>query len=118
MAHTDAELIRRILRGDQDAFSPLVKKYQKGVHTLAWRKIGDFHIAQEITQDAFLTAYKKLRTLKNHNQFAGWLYVIAANLCRDWLKKSRLPMDSLDADNTNEVDKVSYSRYVAEKTGN
>ena len=91
MAHTDAELIRRILRGDQDAFSPLVKKYQKGVHTLAWRKIGDFHIAQEITQDAFLTAYRKLRTLKNHNQFAGWLYVIAANLCRDWLKKSRLP---------------------------
>ena len=115
MAHTDVELIRRILQGDQDAFSPLVKKYQKGVHTLAWRKIGDFHIAQEITQDAFLTAYKKLGTLKNHTQFPGWLYVIAANLCRDWLKKSRLPMESLDADNTNEVDKVSYSRYVAEK---
>ena len=115
MAHTDAELIQRILQGDQDAFSPLVKKYQKGVHTLAWRKIGDFHIAQEITQDAFLTAYKKLRTLKNPNQFAGWLYVIAANLCRDYLKKNRLPMESLDADNTNEVDKVSYSRYVAEK---
>ena len=115
MAHTDTELIRRILQGDQDAFSPLVKKYQKGVHTLAWRKIGDFHIAQEITQDAFLTAYKKLRTLKNHHQFAGWLYVIAANLCRDYLKKNRLPMESLDADNTNEVDKVSYSRYVAEK---
>ena len=115
MAHTDVELIQRILQGDQDALSPLVKKYQKGVHTLAWRKIGDFHIAQEITQDAFLTAYKKLRTLKNHNQFAGWLYVIAANLCRDWLKKSRLPMDSLDITDANEVDKVSYSRYVAEK---
>lgn len=115
MAHTDVELIRRILQGDQDAFSLLVKKYQKGVHTLAWRKIGDFHIAQEITQDAFLTAYQKLRTLKNHNQFAGWLYVIAANLCRDYLKKNRLPVESLDADNTNEVDKVSYSRYVAEK---
>ena len=115
MAHTDAELIQRILQGDQDALSPLVKKYQKGVHTLAWRKIGDFHIAQEITQDAFLTAYKKLGTLKNHTQFPGWLYVIAANLCRDWLKKSRLPMDSLDITDANEVDKVSYSRYVAEK---
>ena len=115
MAHTDAELIQRILQGDQDALSPLVKKYQKGVHTLAWRKIGDFHIAQEITQDAFLTAYKKLGTLKNHTQFPGWLYVIAANLCRDWLKKSRLPMDSLDITDANEVDKVSYSQYVAEK---
>ena len=111
----DAQLIRRILQGDQEAFSPLVKKYQKGVHTLVWRKIGDFHIAQEITQDAFLNAYRKLRTLKNPNQFPGWLYVIASNLCRDWLRRSRLPMDSLDADSTNEVDKVSYSKYLAEK---
>ena len=115
MEQKDAELIQRILQGDQDALSPLVKKYQKGVHTLAWRKIGDFHIAQEITQDAFLTAYKKLRTLKNHNQFAGWLYVIAANLCFDWLRRNRLPMESLDAGDANEVDKVSYSQYVAEK---
>ena len=115
MEQKDAELIQRILQGDQDALSPLVKKYQKGVHTLAWRKIGDFHVAQEITQDTFLTAYQKLRTLKNHNLFAGWLYVIAANLCRDWLKKNRLPMDSLDITDANEVDKVSYSRYVAEK---
>ena len=115
MEPNDAQLIQRILQGDQEAFSPLVKKYQKGVHTLVWRKIGDFHIAQEITQDAFLKAYRKLSTLKNPNQFPGWLYVIASNLCRDWLRRSRLPMDSLDANNTNEVDKVSYSRYLAEK---
>ena len=115
MEQKDAQLIQRVLQGDQESFSPLVRKYQKGVHALVWRKIGDFHIAQEITQDAFLTAYKKLRTLKNHNQFAGWLYVIAANLSRDYLRRKRLPMESLDADNTNEVDKVSYSQYVADK---
>ena len=115
MEQNDVELIRRILQGDQDAFNPLVKKYQKGVHALVWRKIGDFHIAQEITQDAFLKAYKKLGTLKDHTQFPGWLYVIAANLCSDWLRRNRLPMESLDADNANGVDKVSYSQYVAEK---
>ena len=115
MEQNDAQLIRQILQGDPEAFSPLVKKYQKGVHALAWRKIGDFHIAQEITQDTFLNAYRKLRTLKNPNQFAGWLYVIAANLCRDWLRRKRLPMESLDVDDTNEVDKVSYSKYLAEK---
>ncbi len=115
MEQNDAQLIQRILQGDQDAFTPLVKKYQKGVHTLVWRKIGDFHIAQEITQDAFLKAYQKLGTLKNPNQFPGWLYVIAANLSNDYLRRNRLPMESLDADNTNEVDKVSYSRYQAEK---
>ena len=115
MELNDAQLIQQILQGDQDAFSPLIKKYQKGVHALVWRKIGDFHTAQEITQDTFLRAYQKLGTLKNHNQFPGWLYVIAANLSRDWLRRSRLPMESLDADDTNEVDKVSYSRYVVEK---
>ena len=62
MEQNDAQLIQRILQGDQDAFTPLVKKYQKGVHTLVWRKIGDFHIAQEITQDTFLKAYQKLGT--------------------------------------------------------
>ena len=115
MEQNDAKLIQRILQGDPDAFSPLVQKYQKGVHALVWRKIGDFHIAQEITQDAFLNAYQKLGTLKNHNLFAGWLYVIASNLCLDWLRKNRLPMESLDTENTNEVDKVSYSQYIVEK---
>lgn len=115
MEQNDAQLIQRILQGDPDAFTPLVKKYQKGVHTLAWRKIGDFHIAQEITQDTFLKAYQKLGTLKNPTQFPGWLYVIAANLANDYLRKNRLPMESLDADNTNEVDKVSYSKYQADQ---
>ena len=58
MQQSDAQLIQRVLQGDQEVFISLVRKYQKGVHALAWRKIGDFHIAQEITQDAFLTAYQ------------------------------------------------------------
>ena len=115
MEQNDAQLIQRILQGDPEAFTPLVKKYQKGVHALVWRKIGDFHIAQEITQDAFLKAYQKLGTLKNHSQFPGWLYVIAANLASDYLRRNRPPTESLDADNTSEVDKVSYSRYQADK---
>ena len=115
MEQNDAQLIQQILQGDQNAFGPLVKKYQKGVHSLVWRKIGDFHTAQEITQDTFLRAYQKLGTLKNHNQFPGWLYVIAANLSRDWLRRSRLPMESLNVDDTNEVDKVSYSQYIEDK---
>ncbi len=115
MTQNDAELIQHSLQGDQDAFASLVKKYQKGVHALAWRKIGDFHIAQEITQDAFLKAYKNLGDLKNHNLFAGWLYVIAARLCYDWRQKNRTPVASLDNIEASEVDKVSYSRYTAEK---
>ena len=115
MQQNDTELIHQVLRGNQDAFGPLIKKYQKGVHALVWRKIGDFHIAQEITQDAFLKAYQKLGTLKNHNQFPGWLYVIAANLCADWFRKTSLPEQSLEITDPNEVTQVSYSRYMAEQ---
>ena len=71
MQRDDAQLIRSILAGNDEAFSTLVHKYKKGVHALAWRKIGDFHHAEEITQDTFLQAYKKLSTLNNPNQFAG-----------------------------------------------
>ena len=114
MDQKDAELVQRVLQGDQDAFGFLLKKYQKGVHALVWRKIGDFHIAEEITQDAFFRAYQKLGTLKNHNLFAGWLYVIAARLCADWFQKNSPPEQSLEVTDMSEVNEVSYSRYVAE----
>ena len=115
MTQNDAELIQRSLQGDQDAFAALVNKYQKPVHALAWRKIGDFHIAQEITQDAFLKAYQNLENLKSYNSFGGWLYVIAARLCYDWRQKNAMPMESMDNIDASEVDHVSYSRYVADK---
>ena len=76
MKNIDVELIHRVLDGDDTAFTELVKKYQKPVHTLVWRKIGDFHIAEEITQDTFLKAYQELAKLKKPQSFASWLYVI------------------------------------------
>ena len=115
MKKKDAELIQRTLDGEKSAFTALVEKYQKGVHALAWQKIGDFHIAQEITQDAFLRAYQKLGTLKNHNLFSGWLYVIATRLCCEWLRKKRLPMQSLETVDNNEVDQVAYTQYMEEQ---
>ena len=59
MVGNDVQLIQRILSGDDEAFGTLIQKYRKGVHALAWRKIGDFHYAEEITQDVFLQVYKK-----------------------------------------------------------
>ena len=115
MKKKDSELIQRILDGDQSAFTALVEKYQKGVHALVWQKIGDFHIAQEITQDAFLRAYQNLDSLKNHNLFSGWLYVIATRLCYEWCRKKRIPMQSLETLDTKEVDKVAYTQYIDEQ---
>ena len=110
----NVQLIRRVLSGDDKAFDILVEKYQKSVHALVWRKVGDFHYAEEITQDTFLQAYKKLSTLKNPYQFAGWLYVIANRLCIDWIRKQKPAMQSLEETSVKEIDSITYERYVKE----
>ncbi|MDE0015944.1 MAG: RNA polymerase sigma factor [Candidatus Poribacteria bacterium] len=109
MKTTDVELIHRVLDGDDTAFTVLVKKYQKPVHALVWRKIGDFHIAEEITQDTFLKAYQELATLKKPQSFSSWLYVIAANNCSTWLRKKRLRTEPLE---DARLQKATYSGYV------
>ena len=111
----DVQLIRKILSGDDAAFSLLVERYQKSVHALAWRKIQDFHHAEEIMQDTFLRAYKKLPTLKNPNQFAGWLHVIANRLCIDWMRSQRSVMQSLEDTPVEEIEESSYVHHVSEQ---
>ena len=115
MKNRDLELIQRVLTGDEDAFTELVKKYQKPVHALVWRKIGDFHIAEELTQDTFLIAYKKLGTLKKPQRFASWLYVIATRRCLAWLRKKRIWMQSLEGTSSSQYEKATYSQYVVEE---
>ncbi len=113
MKNNDVELIHRILAGDDTAFTSLVKKYQKQVHALAWRKTGDFHIAEEITQDTFLKVYQNLSTLKNPNQFSGWLYVITANQCYAWLRKRRIETEPLEDTDIDVIEGTAYSKYIA-----
>ena len=115
MRGNDVTLIQRTLEGDQNAFTALVNKYQKWVHTLVWRKIGDFHIAEEITQDVFLKVYKKLSTLKPPEQFPGWLYVITTRHCIAWLRKKRQPTSSLDAMPAPELEELCYAQYEASR---
>ena len=111
----DVQLIRSILSGNDEAFSVLVERHQKSIHALAWRKVGDFHIAEEITQDTFLQVYKNLAQLKNPNQFAGWIYVIATRLCSKWREKNKFVMQSLEATPIEEIEKLSYTHHVSEQ---
>ena len=115
MKNDDVELIQRVLAGDENAFSTLVRKYEKPVHALVWRKVGDFHIAEEIAQDAFLQAYKELATLKKPDRFARWLSVIATRGCIAWLRKKRLSTQSLEDTSHAQLEKATYSGYVVQE---
>ena len=113
MRNDDIVLIQRILAGDAIAFEHLVRKYQKQVHTLAWRKIRDFHVAEDITQETFLQVYQKLETLEDPTRFPRWLYVIADRLCIAWLRKNQRHIEPLEDAGISEVETEAYSRYVA-----
>jgi RNA polymerase sigma factor (sigma-70 family) len=89
MELTDEELIERARMGDETAFGFLVDKYKGAVHALAYRKLEDYHKAEDITQETFMRAYQKLSTLRDVRNFAGWLYCITANFCRMYLRKRR-----------------------------
>ena len=114
----DVQLIHAVLAGDDSAFDILVEKYQKSVHALAWRKIGDFHYAEEITQDTFLRAYQNLSTLKNPSSFPGWLRAITNRLCKNWQQrkpKIEESMQSLEDTPMKEVAESAYARYEVEQ---
>ncbi|MDE0089573.1 MAG: sigma-70 family RNA polymerase sigma factor [Candidatus Poribacteria bacterium] len=112
MKNNDVTLIQQTLSGDQNAFTALVEKYQKQVHAFAWRKLGDFHLAEEITQDAFLKVYNQLWTLRDPSRFAAWLYAIVKNCCLACFRKMQLPIESLEAMPEAELERVFYDQYL------
>ena len=116
MKNDDAQWVERILAGDEYAFTALVKKYEKQIHAFVWRRVRDYHIAEEITQDTFLRAYEKLGTLRNPNRFSGWLYMIATRCFLTWLGEKKNPMQSLEAMSEAEVEALFYTQYMAEQT--
>ena len=115
MKQSDSELVKQTLAGDQQAFALLVEKYQEQIHTLAWQKIGDFHTAEEITQDAFITAYQKLNSLKHPHRFSGWLYVITTNICNMWHRKKKPQLESLEQTDPMELEEVYYTEYKTQE---
>ena len=116
MKNDDAKWIERILAGDEAAFTVIVKKYEKQIHAFVRRRVKDYHIAEEITQDTFLKAYEKLGTLRDPNRFSGWLYMIATRCSLTWLGEKRIPMQSLEAMSEAEVETLFYAQYMAEQT--
>jgi RNA polymerase sigma-70 factor, ECF subfamily len=79
-APADGLLVRKVLAGDKKAFDELVVKYQRQAVAVSFRLLGKTDDALEVTQDAFLKAYKSLDTLQKPEAFAGWLMRIVSNL--------------------------------------
>jgi RNA polymerase sigma-70 factor, ECF subfamily len=88
---------RRAHEGDLDAFNELVLDYQTLVYNLCYRLLGQAQAAEDATQEAFVKAWRSISSWRGES-FRPWLLRIAANLCRDELRRrARRPSSSLDA---------------------
>ncbi len=91
----DAQLVKRVQKGDKKAFDLLVLKYQQRIIKLVSRYVRDPTDTLDVAQDAFLKAYRALPNFRGDSAFYTWLYRIAINTAKNYLvTQSRRPMES------------------------
>ena len=83
------ELVERAQAGDEDAFTQLAALSADRAYAVAYRVLRDAGRAEDATQQALLTAWQRLRTLREPARFEAWLYRILTNACRDELRRRR-----------------------------
>jgi len=89
MSRTDEELVALATAGDLDCFNQLVTRWERPIYALAYRTLGREEEARDVTQEAFLRAFRGLRSFRGDAKFSSWLYRITLNLCRDWIRRER-----------------------------
>jgi RNA polymerase sigma-70 factor, ECF subfamily len=89
MTWTDEELVARSIRGDAESFNQLILRWERPIYALAYRTIGREEDARDVCQETFLRAFRALPAFRGQAKFSSWLYRIALNLCRDWIRRER-----------------------------
>jgi len=89
MTWTDEELVARSIGGDADSFNELILRWERPIYALAYRTIGREEDARDVCQETFLRAFRALPGFRGQAKFSSWLYRIALNLCRDWIRRER-----------------------------
>jgi RNA polymerase sigma-70 factor (ECF subfamily) len=80
---TDAELVKAVLNGEKQVFTELVKRYERPVRGIALDVLGDYHLATDVSQEAFVRAYKRLAGLRKPESFGPWLMKITRRCALD-----------------------------------
>ncbi len=96
MKNTEATLIEQVLSGRRECYRPLVEAYQRKVFVLAASMLRNNTEAQDLAQEAFITAYQNLHELRDKTKFGTWLYGITRNLCYAALRKKQIEPEPLD----------------------
>src|SRR5215813_13111794 len=97
MEFSDDQIIERTLAGETDAFSLLVRRWERPIYGLSLRMLGRDEDARDVCQETFLAAYRNLGKFRGDAKFSSWLYRIALNACHSRLRhQTAQPEQSLD----------------------
>src|SRR5437762_13517369 len=107
MTWTDEELVARSIRGDADSFNELILRWERPIYALAYRTIGREEDARDVCQETFLRAFRALPAFRGQAKFSSWLYRIALNLCRDWMRRERRTPTAQSPDDADLMDLVA-----------
>jgi RNA polymerase sigma-70 factor (ECF subfamily) len=93
---SDTQIIKRTLDGEPEAFSMLVRRWERQIYCLTLRMLGRDEEAKDATQETFLSAYRNLSKFRGEAKFSSWIYRIALNVCNTKLRSRSKSTISLD----------------------
>jgi RNA polymerase sigma-70 factor, ECF subfamily len=103
---TEAQLIARAQRGEEEAFAALFETHKRRVYSLCLRMTGNTAEAEDLTQEAFLQLFRKISTFRGESAFSTWLHRLAVNVVLMHLRKKGLQQVSLDEMDTSQDEPV------------
>jgi len=111
----DQKLVARVQKGDKKAFDLLVIKYQGRVASIVSRYVSDYHEVSDVTQEAFIKAYRAIDRFRGDSAFYTWVYRIAINCAKNYLQaKGRRPANSdINIDDAENLSSVRYLKELA-----
>ena len=112
---TEQQWIARARHGDADAFEQLVVAYEGPVYRLALRMCGSAEDAREVTQDAFLAAWRGLPAFRGDSRFSSWLYRLTTNAAIDFLRREKHHLGNLPLEEAPERPDPQQPELLAEQ---
>jgi len=96
---TDVELIAKAIRGREDGFEELVRRYQRPITNYVYRMLNDYDSSLDVTQEVFIKVYNSLKKYSSEYKFSTWLYRIAHNAAIDHMRRNTVNQQSLETEN-------------------
>ncbi len=98
---TDGELIQTAIRGREDGFEELVRRYQRPITGYIYRMLNNYDASLDVTQEVFIKVYNSLERYSSEYKFSTWLYRIAHNAAIDYMRRNSVNQQSIEAENAD-----------------